>query len=226
MVYAQGGGVPGSGADRGIIQQHPLNTDYWDNAFAGTLPPSNRDPYQLQYGAQGGMTPQVQPGSQTLGGMAQQPLGIWGGPNNTPEPWQQAQFGTESWRNSGRPAGGMSDQSGPSQPQQGGSLTFQQANDPTYIRQQLKAAMTKRAQASGQPPPTAADVEQNMHYITQPDTYRDGQVHSGWSPYWEDKFGTPGREGGSGADLGDSSTLVPGGGGQIGAGGGFSPNAH
>lgn len=97
------------------------------------------------------------------------------------------------------------------QPQQGGALTFQQANDPTYIRQQLTQAMTQKAQALGQPPPTPEQIDANMHYITQPDTYGDGQVRSGWSPYWADRFGTPGAEGASGADRGGASTLVPGG---------------
>lgn len=90
-------------------------------------------------------------------------------------------------------------------------LSFQQVNDPAYIREQLTAAMTRKAQALGQPPPTPEQVEQNMHYVTQPDVYGDGQTRSGWSPYWEDRFGTPGSEGASGADRGGASTLVPGG---------------
>lgn len=96
-------------------------------------------------------------------------------------------------------------------PASGGPMTFQQANDPAYIFQQLKAAMTRRAQAYGQPPPTDEEVQGNMHYITQPDTYSDGQVRSGWSEYWGNRFGIPGNEGAAAGDKGGDATLVPGG---------------
>ncbi len=164
-----------------------------------------------------------QPGYQTLGGMAQQPgynpaVGgdsSFGGPS-APTPWYSGQ------------GGGTNPTAGP-QPQQGGSLTFQQANDPTYVRQKATEALTRRAQAYGRPAPTEAEIQEAMNYALKPDVYSDGQTRSGWSEYWDNRFGIPGNEGAAAGDKGGASTLVQGGQGQtLGqmAGGGFSPNAQ
>lgn len=108
------------------------------------------------------------------------------------------------------------------------STAFQQANDPAYVRQKATEALTRRNAAYGTPrPPTEAEIAEAVNYALQPQEYRDGSVRSGWSPYWEDRFGTPGAEGSSGADLGGEATFVRagtgGGGGGTGGGGGLPP---
>lgn len=90
----------------------------------------------------------------------------------------------------------------------GGSMTFQQANDPAFVRQKATEALTRRAQAYGKPAPSQAEIDEAVNYVLTPDAYSDGQTRSGWSPYWEERFGTPGMEGASAADKGGASTLI------------------
>ncbi len=158
------------------------------------------------------------PQYQTLGGMAQQGNVMMDQTNAPGHAGWDGHTGAINWGSIAPPQGA---------PQQGGSLTFQQANDPTYVRQKATEALTRRAQAYGRPAPTEAEIQEAMNYALKPDVYSDGQTRSGWSEYWDNRFGIPGNEGAAAGDKGGDSTLIQGGQGQtLGQMGGFSPNAQ
>lgn len=99
-------------------------------------------------------------------------------------------------------------------PPTGGGMSFAQRNDPNFVRQKVTESLTRKYGHA----PSEDEIQADMNYVLKPDTYSDGKVHSGWSDYWDDRFGNPAASGGSGADNGGNDTLVggnnvPGGGG-------------
>lgn len=102
-----------------------------------------------------------------------------------------------------------------------GKTGFALANDPAYVDSQITQGYQQRYGRA----PTSDELARDRGYVLKPDAYRDfdqtGQQRSGWSPYWQSRLFDPSASGGSGADLGGDSTLIPGqtpGGGALGGG--------